>query len=172
MLTSFVHRVRDKYYFNCPEKVHFYTSLPSYEVFNDSFRACSSTFVTTTWFYNIKQISIIFYGSDETPFARCIPRFSVLICSVPFKCVKIFSSWINAMDLRLSVLFIGLTENSFGKLCRYTFNRKVIVIIDCFEVFIDRPTNLLARAQLPPLCTFSNIKGHLLTPKRRQTCKH
>lgn len=54
MLTSFVHRVRDKYYFNCPEKVHFYTSLPSYEVFNDSFRACSSTFVTTTWFYNIK----------------------------------------------------------------------------------------------------------------------
>lgn len=33
MLTSFEHRVRDKYYFNCPEKVHFYTSLPSYEVF-------------------------------------------------------------------------------------------------------------------------------------------
>ena len=31
VLTSFVHRVRDKY-FNCPEKVHFYTSLPSYEV--------------------------------------------------------------------------------------------------------------------------------------------
>lgn len=33
MLTSFVHRFRDKYYFNCPEKAHFYTSLPSYEVF-------------------------------------------------------------------------------------------------------------------------------------------
>ena len=33
--------------------------------------------------------------------------------------------------------------------------KKVTVIIDCFEVFIDRPTNLMARAQ-----TFSNYKHH------------
>ena len=30
-----------------------------------------------------------------------------------------------------------------------------VVIIDCFEIFIDRPTNLLARAQ-----TFSSYKHH------------
>ena len=34
-----------------------------------------------------------------------------------------------------------------------SFGRKTTVIIDCFEVFIDRPTNLLARAQ-----TFSSYK--------------
>jgi len=37
----------------------------------------------------------------------------------------------------------------------YSFGRKVIVAIDCFEIFIERPTNLLARTQ-----TFSNYKNH------------
>ena len=36
-----------------------------------------------------------------------------------------------------------------------SFGLKTSVVIDCFEVFIDRPSNLLARAQ-----TFSNYKHH------------
>ena len=35
------------------------------------------------------------------------------------------------------------------------FGKRVTVIIDCFEVFIERPSNLLARAQ-----TYSNYKSH------------
>lgn len=38
---------------------------------------------------------------------------------------------------------------------QYAFGKKVTVIIDCFEVFIERPTNLLARAQ-----TFLSYKRH------------
>ena len=38
---------------------------------------------------------------------------------------------------------------------KYAFGNKVTVIIDCFEVFIEKPTNLLARAQ-----TFSSYKHH------------
>ena len=38
---------------------------------------------------------------------------------------------------------------------QYSFGKKVTVIIDCFEVFIEKPSNLLARAQ-----TFSNYKHH------------
>ena len=38
---------------------------------------------------------------------------------------------------------------------KYAFGRKVAVDIDCFEVFIERPSNLLARAQ-----TFSPYKRH------------
>lgn len=34
-------------------------------------------------------------------------------------------------------------------------HRKCVVIIDCFEVFMERPTNLKARAQ-----TWSNYKHH------------
>lgn len=38
---------------------------------------------------------------------------------------------------------------------KYAFGNKVTVIIDCFEVFIEKPTNLLARAQ-----SFSSYKNH------------
>ena len=38
---------------------------------------------------------------------------------------------------------------------QYAFGKKVTVIIDCLEVFIEEPSNLLARAQ-----TFSNYKHH------------
>ena len=36
-----------------------------------------------------------------------------------------------------------------------SFGKRTTVIIDCFEIFIDRPSNLLGRAQ-----TFSNYKHH------------
>ena len=38
---------------------------------------------------------------------------------------------------------------------QYAFGKKVTVVIDCFEVFIERPSNLLATAQ-----TFSSYKHH------------
>ena len=38
---------------------------------------------------------------------------------------------------------------------RQAFGCKVAVIVDCFEVFIERPSNLLARAQ-----TWSSYKHH------------
>jgi len=36
---------------------------------------------------------------------------------------------------------------------KYAFGNKVTVIIDCFEVFTEKPTNLLARAR-----TFNSYK--------------
>lgn len=38
---------------------------------------------------------------------------------------------------------------------QFSFGKKTTIIIDCFEIFIERPSNLLARAQ-----TFSNYKHH------------
>ena len=38
---------------------------------------------------------------------------------------------------------------------RESFGQSVAVIIDCFEIFIERPANLLARA-----CTWSSYKHH------------
>ena len=39
--------------------------------------------------------------------------------------------------------------------CQHSFGKKVAVILDRFEVFIERPSNLCARA-----CTWSNYKHH------------
>ena len=38
---------------------------------------------------------------------------------------------------------------------QYAFRKEVTVVIDCFELFIERPSNLLARAQ-----RFSSYKHH------------
>ena len=38
---------------------------------------------------------------------------------------------------------------------KFSFGTKTTVIIDCFEIFIEKPTNLLARAQ-----TFSSYNHH------------
>ena len=38
---------------------------------------------------------------------------------------------------------------------QFSFGKKTTIIIDCFDIFIERPSNLLARAQ-----TFSIYKHH------------
>ena len=63
------------------------------------------------------------------------------------------------MDIRLSPLISWPEREDLWRTMpqyfQYSFGKKVTVIIDCFEVFIDRPTNLMARAQI-----FSNYKHH------------
>ena len=63
------------------------------------------------------------------------------------------------MDSRLSSLIVWPEREALlatmPKCFQYSFGNKTTVIIDCFEVFIDRPSNVLARAQ-----TFSNYKHH------------
>jgi len=63
------------------------------------------------------------------------------------------------MDNRLSPLIHWPEREDLWKtmpMCfKYAFGNKVTVIIDCFEVFIEKPTNLMARAQ-----TFSSYKHH------------
>ena len=63
------------------------------------------------------------------------------------------------MDVRLSPLISWPSgeqlQRTMPKCFIDSFGLKTSVIIDCFEIFIDRPSNLLARAQ-----TFSNYKHH------------
>ena len=72
---------------------------------------------------------------------------------------SILSTWLSVMDVRLSPLIKWPSRDELHKTIPRcfldSFGRKATVIIDCFEVFIDRPTNLLARAQ-----TFSSYKHH------------
>jgi hypothetical protein len=63
------------------------------------------------------------------------------------------------MDLRLSPLISWPDREDLWKTMpqcfQFSFGKRTTVIIDCFEVFIERPTSLLARAQ-----TFSSYKHH------------
>ena len=66
---------------------------------------------------------------------------------------------ISILHLRLQFLIQwparGILRATMPMDFRNSFGNKIAVIIDCFEVFVERPSNLLACAQ-----TWSNYKHH------------
>lgn len=72
---------------------------------------------------------------------------------------RILLRWLTIMDIRLKPLLLWPERDDLRKsmpLCfQENFGKEVAVILDCFEVFIERPSNLLARA-----CTWSSYKHH------------
>ena len=81
------------------------------------------------------------------PFQHLAHRFSVSIATVS----RICSAWMVVMDTKLFPLVCWPEREQLWRtvpMCfEYAFGKKVTVVIDCFEVFIERPTNLLPRAQ-------------------------
>ena len=74
-------------------------------------------------------------------------RFVVSVTTVS----RIFSYWMVFMVARLKFMIPWPKREQLWEtvpMCfQYAFGKKVRVVIDCFEVFIERPSNLLARAQ-------------------------
>jgi len=72
---------------------------------------------------------------------------------------RIFYRWIDVMNERLNFLIKWPEREELRKtmpmVFQKNFGKSVAIIIDCFEVFIDRPSSLIARAM-----TWSNYKHH------------
>ena len=69
-----------------------------------------------------------------------------------------FRKWIDAMFIRLKPLIKWPGREELQKTLPLDFRehfKKCVVIIDCFEIFCERPKSLKARAQ-----TYSNYKHH------------
>ena len=80
-------------------------------------------------------------------------RFVVSVSTIS----RIFSLWIVAMDTRL-FRFVYWPDRdhlwrTMPQCFQYAFGKKTTVVNYCFAVFIESPSNLLARAQ-----TFSSYK--------------
>ncbi|PFX27942.1 hypothetical protein AWC38_SpisGene7348 [Stylophora pistillata] len=147
----------DREFFNTDEKVRFYTGLPSWEILEVVFEHVAKYITRRTQSLNRFQefIMVLIKLRLNVPSQDLAYRFVVSISTVS----RIFSSWMMVMDTRLSPLDFWPDRERLWRTMpmsfQYAFGKQVTVIIDCFEVFIDRPTNLLARAQ-----TFSNYKHH------------
>ena len=72
---------------------------------------------------------------------------------------RILNKWLPHIDKRLCGLILWPDREALQKTMPQSFQRsfgkKVAVILDCFEIFIERPSNLRARAS-----TWSNYKHH------------
>ena len=138
------------------EKVKFYTGLPSFDILHNvlkhvsPFVAYKSQNLTTFEEFTMTLIKL----KLDTPHQDFSYRFNVSLSTVS----RIFSAWMVVLDVQLAPL-INWPERedlwlTMPQCFKYSFGNKT-VIIDCFEVFINRPSNLLARAR-----TWSSYKHH------------
>jgi len=143
------YRAPDREYFKSDDKVRFYTGLPSYQVLIATLNHVSRRTQMLDPFQEF--VMVLIKLRLNVPFQDLAYRFMVSVPTVSWN----FWSWINAMDNRLSgLLHWTARENLWKTMCfKYAFGNKVTVVIDSFEVFIEKPTNLLAQAQ-----TFSYLQ--------------
>lgn len=147
----------DRDFFDSDEKVRFYSGLPSMDILMTVLDFVSAHIKRRTQKLSLFQemIIVLMKLRLNMPYQDLAYRFQVSVTTIS----RIFASWLPVMNQHLSPLIYWPERHQLWKtmpLCfQQAFGTKVTVVIDCFEIFIDKPTNLLARAQ-----TFSSYKHH------------
>ena len=136
----------------------FYTGLTSAIIFNSLFQLVSSSVphAPNSKLSNI-ECFILTLMKLRLNLSNYDLGFRFSVCETTVG--RILKKWIVAMDIRLSPLIAWPDRNSVQKTMPYSFRRNyglsVISIIDCFEIFIEKPSNLLAKS-----CTWSSYKHY------------
>ena len=136
--------------------VHFYTGLPNAMVLKSVFDHVVKTLPVerSTKLSPFQEFMVVMLKLRlNSPIEDLSYRFGVSVSSVS----RILLKWLKQMDIRLQDLIIWPEreelQRTMPECFKVSFGTKVAIIIDCFEVFIERPSNLEARA-----CTWSNYK--------------
>ena len=144
---------------NDDKQTHFYTGLPSYDVFvlllthlsplvSKEKSLGSGLTLADELLVTLIKISRSFTNE----------QIGYMLEIHESKVTKIFHRWIDSMFQGLQCLVVWPDKEmiiSNMPSCFKPRYAKTVCIIDCSEVFIQRPTSLTARAQ-----TFSNYKSH------------
>ena len=140
------------------EKTIYYTGLPNFLVLMQVFHLCENYISTTslTVLGKFEQFILVLMRLRlNLPLKDLAYRFGISQPTVS----RIWRKWINVLYKRTQFLIQwperDLLQATMPMEFRKAFGTKVVVIIDCFELFIERPSNLLARAQ-----TWSQYKHH------------
>ena len=140
------------YFAHDSDKVRFYIGLPAYDVLQT---VCTnvSTFVirkslTLSKFQEF--ILTLMKLKLNMPMQDLAYRFGISLSTVS----RIFSAWMVVLSARLAALIRWPEREDLWRTmpqCFHAvFGNKTTVIIDCFEMFISKPSNLIARAQTFP----------------------
>lgn len=144
------------------EKVKVFTGLPTFEILMGVFMLiqsslshthCSSLSKFQQFVLVLMRLKLnlpVHYLADKFRISRgTVSRTFLNTLNVMYTKLKPFIYWPDREELRATM------PMEFRKY----FGLKIAVIIDCFEIFVERPSNLKARAQ-----TWSSYKHH-------NTCK-
>ncbi|XP_065671652.1 uncharacterized protein LOC136089529 [Hydra vulgaris] len=139
------------------KKVQFYTGLPDIHVFKHVFNLIENYVPANnaSTMTKLQEFCIVLMKLRLNLLEQDIAyRFGISKPTVS----RIFEKWLLVMARRLSFLIKWPERDILRRTmltCFREFFPKCIVIIDCFEIFIEKPKDLTARAQ-----TFSKYKHH------------
>ena len=140
------------------DQTRFYTGLPSYETFallSKLFSTVVSTGSTGCGLTCSDQLLLVLMKLRlAIPNQDLGYRFKIHVTKVS----KVFHVWIDIMSRELNQLIVWPDRGSIRENLPDCFKPKYMrttCIIDCSEVFIERPSSLSARAE-----TYSNYKSH------------
>ena len=138
-------------------KVKFYTSLPSFCILKIIFEFISPYIKEhhRSSLSNFQQFLMVLMKLRLNLYDQDLAyRFGVVQSTVS----KIMKKWVNVMHVRLKPLVQWPQREQLRRTMPEDFKRgfeTCICVIDCFEVFCERPRDLMARAQ-----TYSHYKHH------------
>ena len=147
----------ETYFANDNDKVRFYTGLPAYDVLQTVYKYVLPFVVRKSPTLSKFQefVLTLMKLKLNMPMQDLAYRFGISLPTVS----RIFLAWMVVLDVRLAPLIRWPEREDLWRTMpqcfQVAFGNKTTVIIDCFEVFITRPSNLMARAQ-----TYSNYKNH------------
>ena len=154
------HRPFSEKCFVTDEYTKFHTGFPNFKLLKAIFDHVSKGLPTD----GVTKLSRVCVFHVETKNKRTIPNeglaYQFGVCKATIS--KIMVKWLKLADIRLSGLIHWPDRNSLQKTMpecfKKSFGAKVKVIKDCFEIFIERLSNLLVR-----VATWSNYKHHNTT---------
>ena len=145
-------------FYNNDEKTQFYTGLPDFLILMHVFIFVHSHVKSTsrnvlTQFQEL--VLVLMRIKLSLPLQDLAYRFDISVSTAS----RIFERWMEVLYTRLNFLTHWPDRDELRKtmpsIFQKNFGNEVAVVIDCFEVFIDRPSSLIARAM-----TWSNYKHH------------
>ena len=149
------------YFQNDYDKVKYYTGLPTFQLLMVTFHFVRDYVKLSKSLTKFQECMIVLaklrlnLGLQDLAYRARVSASTIS---------RSLHKWIHALDVRLTPACIiwpdrEELQKTMPFCFRQSFGNKVVVVIDCFEVFVDRPSNLLARAE-----TWSQYKHH-------NTCK-
>ena len=144
-----------KFIENSDTKTSYYTGFPNYETFRVVFEKASKHVKRKNTKLSLQdEMFLTLIKLRQNPGMEDLSyRFGISVSLV----TKIFHIWLDALYQVLSGLIIWPSTDFVEMPDAFSNDRfsKVKCIIDCTEIFIERPNGLKARAQ-----TYSNYKKH------------
>uniref|UniRef100_A0A8C6NIL0 DDE Tnp4 domain-containing protein n=1 Tax=Nothobranchius furzeri TaxID=105023 RepID=A0A8C6NIL0_NOTFU len=140
------------------DKTKFYKGLPNFLVLLQIFELCEPyiTYGPMSVLSKFEQFMLVLIRLRlNLPLKDLAFRFKISLSSASRIWHKLIDILYERLEFQIEWPERHVLHATMPMSFREAFGNKVAVIVDCFEVFIERPSNLLAQAQ-----TWSNYTHH------------